>query len=732
MELLGQCEKTKDINQITTWIANKFHLISQALTYLHTNQIFHFDIKPSNILIDGSDKPILSDLGFAKRKTDDDSPIVVGFTIFYAHPDLKHHYTHMSSKNRVRKQISPKDFTPSWDIYAFGKSLMEILALVDQQFPDVVLYDYTFTYLHLAASRMLDGRNLTNEEIDNIRNKLKKEGEDLSVYKETWLELDAHELEEIKYSCFDQITKDFEKLHSMEHLLNSVPELSEFHTKRVQSSDGIPAPFSYRVKSLIEHPVYNRLKYVPQLGLLNEVYPTATHSRLEHSLGVFRNCCLYVNSLYNDIFNPLFKQLVNDKDIKAVLLASLLHDLGQYPLAHELEEIDKELKHEKLTLRLLNDKTSDSNSNTIKDIVENEEWGWGVDLESVKKILTGQKTEHALFNDKPLKVRMLSSIIDGPIDVDKLDYLLRDSQNCYLKYGDLIDIDRLLRNLTIIIVKNGNPKINFVVGTYEKGQTAAESLTFARYLLYQSLYWHHTARSIRAMLRESLIPALHKKKGKSSFMKDFEKIMGFDTTVKNVTINDILDLIFKWTDEPGQEMVKMVMNRLFYKRILTIHYDKSEEEGKPSFVDRFRNVYKKSDFSKRLQTKIREKYIDFLAHTTLPKVSLLSPEITEKTSESLFEPGKIICDVPPPNYGISDQNLLRFIPEPQRLQNNYYSRINVGDRVSEVWNQVYFKLMNIVSKGRVFCHPELRDCLMATIGPQIVRETLESVIDEFS
>ena len=744
LDLLNATSESKKINITMAWIANKFYRIARAVNYLHTqHQIIHFDIKPANIFVDENEKPILSDLGFAKKKTEEGVPTVVGFTLFYAHPDLSQEYLHLSSKNRVRKKVLPMNFKYIWDIYAFGKSLLEILSAVDQKFPDVVVYDYTFVYLHLAACRMLDGKNLYEDQTKTIRAKQIQIGEDLSVYKEGWLELDAPDFGEIKYKTFEEICRDFEKLLRGENFLESVPELNAFYPKRIQSSQGIPAPFSKRVKYIIEHPIFSRLNYVLHLGLLNSIYPTATHTRLEHSIGTFRNCCLYIQSLYNDPYNPLFRQLVDDKDIKSILLASILHDLGYYPLAHEIGEVVKELKHEYFTLKFLDNLKQDKFGHSIRDIIENEEWGWGVKLENVKEIFGIEEGEASLeFGKKNLKTKMLSSIIDGPIDADKLDYLLRDSQNCYLKYGELIDIDRLIRNLTVIITKDTHGRKNLTIGTYEKGQSAAESLTFARYLLYQSLYWHHTSRAIRAMLREAVESAtkqdsaIKKKVSKSKgFAQDFEELLDINKWSHEVTIDNVLDLIKKCTDEDGKKLIEMIEQRNYYKRMLTIHIysiEEAEEQGKLSLLIRFRNVYKKTGFQKRLQDKIRESFQSQLYHLApYAKVSLMAPEKTDKCIEILSTPKKIICDCPEPVYGAGEKDKLRFIPEPQRLQKNYFVRANIGERVSEVWKEVYFKLMNIASKGRVFCHPDIRDTLMAVLGPDLIKDCLEHVINEF-
>lgn len=566
----------KDVEKIMEYITDKFYKVGKVVKFLHEkHEIIHFDIKPSNILINENDMPILTDLGFARVKSAEKKPQPVGFTYFYAHPRLKDDYLSMSSKNRVKKMAAPQDFEYLWDIYAFGKSLLEILSLIYERFPEVVVYNYSFVYLHLAACRMLDGENLSFAETEGRRKKQKKKGKKLSTYREMWMELDTSEFEEIKYKTFKEVCIDFEKLLMGEYFPKLVPELKTFYPKRVLSSEGSPTPFSKRVKSIVEHPVFSRLIYVPQLNLLSSVYPTATHNRLEHSIGTFRNCCLYVQSLYNDPYNPLFKQLVNDIDIKCVLLASLLHDLGHYPLAHDIEENAPELKHERFTLEFLNNKTKDKFGFTLREIIENEDNGWGVKLEKVKEILKGEKEEQNPSDSSGksnLKLKMLSSIINGPIDVDKLDYLLRDSQNCYLKYGDSIDVDRLIRNLTVVITKDRGRAAVAVIGTYEKGQAAAESLAFARYLLYQSLYWHHTGRSIKAMLREAVKPALSaEKEDENNFCNELKELLGVTGEPKNITVDHILELIKEWTDKEGKEIIDLIKHRKYYKRILTIH-----------------------------------------------------------------------------------------------------------------------------------------------------------------
>lgn len=726
-QLIDQAEHSSAVIGITSWVAQKIYGVARALEFLHQQEIIHFDVKPGNIFIDCNlnDRPILADLGYAKTRTDSDDEVVVGFTLFYVHPDLEQHYLSGSSSNRITKPMSPKNFKYTWDIYALGKSLLELLALIDRAFPDVVGYDITFSYLHLAACRMLDGLNLLEDETRRLRNQQGKE--DPASYWETWQRLERREFQEdgIRYTEASQIVHDLEKLYTNSSILQDVPEAEFFFPHRVQVSESSSAPFTQRVKKVVEHPVFSRLSEVPQLGLIKYIYPPATHTRLEHSIGTFRNCCHYVQALYNDPYNPLFKQFVNSNDIKRLLLASLLHDLGQYPFAHELEDISEDFNHRKLTLRFLNNPIVDNEGHTIRDIIENSDWGWGVSLSSVTNILiTGSKAE--LWPMKDLKTRLLSSIIDGPIDADKLDYLIRDSHECRLPYGKLIDYDRLVRNLTTFTVSDRQGHCDLELGIYEKGQSAAESLTFARYLLYQALYWHHSARAIRAMLREAVRAALqNKSRPRKSFADDFATLLGINSNARQVTVNDFLNLVEKWTDESGKEMVTLLRHRRFYKRILTIH----EEEGKESTWDKLQRVYARSGFQNKFQQAIIREFSNITSSESRSKVSLLAQERIDHTMEVLQKTNSILVDVPSPSYGAEES--LKIIPEPQRLQRNYLSRISTGDRISEVWAQVHHRLMRIAAKGRVFCHPDARDTLMAAFSLEDIKRALDEVIGEY-
>src|SRR5213079_665780 len=97
----------------------------------------------------------------------------------------------------------------------------------------------------------------------------------------------------------------------------------------------------------------------------------------------------------------------------------------------------------------------------------------------------------------------LVGLVAGSLDVDKLDYLSRDAWMCGVPYG-VIDVDRLLTSLTVAAGPNGRPAL----ALHEKGLAALESLLFAKYQMYRTVYWHHAVRSATSMFKRLVRGAL--------------------------------------------------------------------------------------------------------------------------------------------------------------------------------------------------------------------------------
>ena len=121
--------------------------------------------------------------------------------------------------------------------------------------------------------------------------------------------------------------------------------------------------------------------------------------------------------------------------------------------------------------------------------------GWGVPIGRVVEVLTAKHASSARLID-----RLLHTIISGPIDADKLDYLSRDSARTGTAYGNGIDLQRLSTTVTVIVVpEDGRTRV--AIGTKEKGIGPAETVAFARYTMFRAVYWHHSYRAIKAMIQ---------------------------------------------------------------------------------------------------------------------------------------------------------------------------------------------------------------------------------------
>ena len=264
----------------------------------------------------------------------------------------------------------------------------------------------------------------------------------------------------------------------MNHLL-AIPEILALDNSPglIRIPDQIDVPVTRRIVRLIDTPVFQRLKQISQLGLVAFVYPAANHTRFEHSLGVYRNCLLFLRHLSYD---SRFCDLVSAEDAEALLLASLLHDVGHWPFCHPIEDmgLSNVPRHEELAQQWLLD----------HDLCRRIEEDWNASPELVSRIISR--------NARSQTERLLSSILSGPIDIDKLDYLYRDSLHAGVPYGQNLDSARLIRS--VCLNENGD-----ALAISTKGRTAAELMVFARYVMFSEVYWHHAVRSATAMLQRA-------------------------------------------------------------------------------------------------------------------------------------------------------------------------------------------------------------------------------------
>jgi HD superfamily phosphohydrolase len=232
-----------------------------------------------------------------------------------------------------------------------------------------------------------------------------------------------------------------------------------------------------RALKLIDTPVFQRLRYVRQLGWAYLVYPGATHARFEHALGAYHLAGVTLQRLEEE--GMLSAMPAEEPAI--VRAALLLHDVGHYPFSHALEEIGAP-HHEEVARPL---------------ITEGE-------VAAVLRELAPDAPERVLALIRGRSNSPLQGLVSGSLDLDKIEYLRRDAFMCGVPYGE-IDVDRLINALTIAHDPTAR---RAVVAVREKGLSALESLLFAKYQMYRNVYWHHAVRSATAMYKRLVGDAL--------------------------------------------------------------------------------------------------------------------------------------------------------------------------------------------------------------------------------
>jgi HD superfamily phosphohydrolase len=273
----------------------------------------------------------------------------------------------------------------------------------------------------------------------------------------------------------------------MKHALRDIPEIAQLDAGQgiVRIPDEQDVPFTARVRALVDTREFRRLAQISQLGLVSRIYPGAMHTRFEHALGVYHNALRYLWQLGKD---ERFRQIVDCHSAETLLAAALLHDLGHWPFCHPIEDMGlADLPpHEEFAAEFL------SPHRELAQVLESE---WRIEPAEVLDVLVPR-------TDTP-RLRLLRSILSGPIDIDKMDYLGRDSLHCGVPYGRNFDKHRLIQSLVLNAAGDG-------LAISSKGKTAAELMVFARYVMFSEVYWHHAVRAATCMFARAFFHLRHR------------------------------------------------------------------------------------------------------------------------------------------------------------------------------------------------------------------------------
>lgn len=308
----------------------------------------------------------------------------------------------------------------------------------------------------------------------------------------------------------------------MSHPYRSIPELFDLQAggPLVRIPHQLDVPFSRRVRSLVDTAEFQRLRQITQLGMASRIYPGATHSRFEHALGVFHNALQYLWQLGKD---DRFAAEVSPHQAEVLMVAALLHDLGHWPFCHPIEDMGLvDLPpHEQFAAEFL------SPDRELGSVLKSE---WGIEADEVLDVLVPRTQSTSL--------RLLRSILSGPIDIDKMDYLERDSLHSGVPYGRNFDRSRLIQSLLVNEAGDG-------LAISSKGKTAAELMVFARYVMFSEVYWHHAVRSATCMFARSFFELHQSLDLRSLFQQsEFDVIRQLQAAGRETPVAPLLEGLF--------------------------------------------------------------------------------------------------------------------------------------------------------------------------------------------
>jgi HD superfamily phosphohydrolase len=382
-------------------------------------------------------------------------------------------------------------------------------------------------------------------------------------------------------------------------------------------------------KTIIDSYPVQRLHRLRQLAGAEYVYPGANHTRFEHSLGV-----MYLAGMVAK--NPNISQYVNEGEAETVRVAALLHDVGHGPFSHVFEYLlNKELDktHEDLTTWIIQ-------KSELSDIIRRA----GYSPQDVGRLAVGKL-------HKPKKT-FLDQIMSSTVDVDKQDFIVRDTYHTGAEYG-YIDIYRLIHTLDVL-----GENLAVEVGAL----SALESLLIARIESFKSIYFHRVGRAAQIMLATAMERA-NEELGFTRFKTPEQYLAMDDYTVyaqlKNCTKSKKII-----RDLENRKMLKCAYEKTFYEKDAVIS-----------------NIFSREAYRKQLQSEIAE--------------------------EGNVEAGAVIIDVPTvPSVPYEHSVLTESMEIPVFIKTQQGKK--VPQRLSEI-SRIFETLKGFMNVMRVYTTAEERE-----------------------
>lgn len=325
------------------------------------------------------------------------------------------------------------------------------------------------------------------------------------------------------------------------------------------------------IYEIIQHPFFQRLRRIRQLGLSEFIYPGAIHTRFHHALGAMHLMSLALNTLRNKGVD------ISDQEYEATLIAILLHDIGHGPMSHALEKIIlKEIRHEKLSHLLMEELNRDFNG--------------AIDLAI------------EIFINKYAR-KFFNQLVSSQLDMDRLDYLQRDSFFTGVTEGK-IGSDRIIKMLRVhddqLVVE-------------EKGIYSIENFLTARRLMYWQVYLHKTNLSTEQMLvqlikrakylvrsgeEQLLNPNLRMLFKEDIELEDFRKKRKYLYAFAALDDYDVWSSIKSWATQKDK-VLSILSRRLLERKLFKVLVTK-DKEGVPDIKALREKIGKRLQLNKKL------------------------------------------------------------------------------------------------------------------------------------
>lgn len=431
-------------------IIDIFCQICAGIRFLHNNYFYHCDIAPKNIYIKGEQgrfQVIIGDLASGRTldgaKKNQDNLFVQGSGNYMPEKIIPHNNKEISFEEFMQLQ-------PNWDLYSL---------------------------------------KVTFKELINSFEKIADSGT-------TWFR-SLKKIIERDYKNVSDLADNIERLKPIYRQTAGVPELSEADTTlhgHYELHPIKPVWITDRVKKVIRHPLFFRLKKVPQLLSSNTFNPGSNHTRYEHALGSYENMRKVLMALLrNDDFLALF----DGHNIEIALISSLLSSISKFPLSfiiHEIRISDEDyFEHfstKEYILKILEYKNETKNINeSLKETIIKE-----FKITDFNQLIEIIKGDLDVSWDK--NTILISKLLHSTIDVRVLDFLTRDSYHLGISSGTHIDFDSLISSICI-------HDREFALKS--KGVTYVEQVISLRYWLYKRIYWNSPNRAYTSVLKYIIV-----------------------------------------------------------------------------------------------------------------------------------------------------------------------------------------------------------------------------------